>query len=180
MKMKRKHIFLILLVASMIIIAGYFLFQSIFNPPREVVDNQLRLVETAISENEDTLAKLAFHEDRLLSVTGDPQLYRLPILVNGRSIYVTVDESGLEEVSKSLALEEIVTKHRRKVKGNYRSGIVAEWRSVLVESSTESRNHLVTAELPAIRKRMKDIRQETANLESRRIYLQEMRAKAGH
>lgn len=180
MKMKRKHLFLIWLVASLMVIAGYFLIQSIVNPSREIVDNQLRRVEAAISENENTLAQLAFHEDRLSSVPGNDQLYRLPILVHGRSIHVTVDESGLDELAKSLALEEIVTKHRRKVKGNYRSGIVAEWRSVLVESSAESRNHLMTAELPAVRKRMEDIRQETATLESRRIYLQEKRAAARH
>jgi hypothetical protein len=71
-------------------------------------------------------------------------------------------------------------KHSRKLIGDYRSGDAAEWKSVLLELSQESKNHLRTTELPAIHKRMEDIRQGTTKLELRRMSLQEKIAKAAH
>ena len=126
------------------------------------------------------LEKLAFHERRLSSAAGNAQLYRLPVLVQGRSTYVTVDTAGLDEVSNSLALEELMRKHHRTLKGDFRSGDAAEWTFVLVEITQASKNHLRTTELPEIHKRMEDIRQESAKLGLTRMSLQEEMAKATH
>ena len=95
-------------------------------------------------------------------------------------MYVTFDASGLNEVSNSLALEDLMIKHHRKLRGDFRSGNAAEWNSVLLEISQESTNHLRTTELPALHKRLEDIRQETTKLESRRMILLEELAKATH
>jgi hypothetical protein len=95
-------------------------------------------------------------------------------------VYVTIDASGLDEVSNSLALEDFMIKHSRKLTGDFRSGEAAEWNSVLVEISQESKNHLRTIELSAIHKRMEDIRQDTTKLELSRMSLQEEIAKATH
>ena len=167
----------ILFVAFAMIPAAYLLIQGIVNPTREPLDDQLRAAEAAIRENEDLLEKLTFHERRLVSIAGDSRLCRLPVLVQGRSMYVTVDASSLDEVSNSLALNDIMIKHR-KLPGAFRSGDAAEWYFALIEICRESKNHLTTVELPAIQKRMEEIRQDKAILESRQTYLREKIAKA--
>ena len=179
-KMNRKILFLILFAACTVIPGAYFLIQCAIHPSPEVLTDQMRQVEAAISENEDVLEKLAVQERRLSSVAGNLQLYRLPVLVQGKSVYVTIDTSGLNEVSNSLALEDLMIKHSRKLIGDYRSGDAAEWKSVLLEISQGSKNHLRTTELPALHKRMEEIRQETTKLELRRMSLQEKIAKAAH
>ena len=71
-------------------------------------------------------------------------------------------------------------KHHRKLRGDFRSGNTAEWNSVLLEISQESKNHLRTAELPALHKRMEEIRQETTKLELEHMSLLVKIAKATH
>ena len=178
--MNRKILLLILFAACTVIPVTYSLIQFAMNPSPELLNDQMRQVEAAISENEDVLEKLAVQERRLSSVAGNLQLYRLPVLVQGKSVYVTIDTSGLNEVSNSLALEDLMIKHSRKLIGDYRSGDAAEWKSVLLEISQGSKNHLRTTELPALHKRMEETRQETTKLELRRMSLQEKIAKATH
>jgi len=178
--MNRKILLLILFAACTVIPVTYSLIQFAMNPSPELLNDQMRQVEAAISENEDILEKLAFHERRLSSVAGNSQSYRLPVLVQGKSTYVTFDASELDEVSNSLALEDLMIKHHRKLRGGFRNGNAAEWNSVLLEISQESINHLRTTELPAIQKRMEDIRQETTKLELRRMSLREKIARAAH
>jgi hypothetical protein len=178
--MNRKILFLILFAACTVIPVAYFLILCAINPAPEVLNDQIRQVEAAISENEDILEKLAFHERRLSSVAGNSQSYRLPVLVQGKSMYVTFDASELDEVSNSLALEDLMIKHHRKMRGDFRSGNAAEWNSVLLEISLESKNHLRTTELTALHKRMEEIRQETTKLELRRMSLLEKIAEAAH
>lgn len=179
-KMNRKILFLILIAACTVIPVAYFLILCAINPSPEVLNDQIRQVEAAISENEAILGKLAFHERRLSSAAGNSQSYRLPVLVEGKSTYVTFDASELDEVSNSLALEDLMIKHHRKLKGNFHSGNAAEWNSILLEISQESKNHLRTTELPAIQKRMEEIQQETTKLELRRASLQEKISRVTH
>ena len=179
-KMNRKILFLILFAACTVIPAACFLILCAMNPSPEVLSDQIRQVEAAISENADVLEKLAIHERRLSSVAGNSQSYRLPVLVQGKSTHVTFDASELDEVSNSLALEDLMIKHNRKLRGDFRSGNAAEWNSVLLEISQKSKNHLRTTELPALHKRMEEIRQETTKLELRRLSLLVKIAKATH
>jgi len=178
--MNRKILLFILFAACIVIPVACFLIRFAIHPSPEVLSDQMRQVEAAISENEDVLEKLAVHDRRLSSVAGKSQSYRLPVLVQGRSTYVTVDASEFNEFSNSLALEDLMIKHHRKLRGDFRSGNAAEWNSVLRETSQESKNHLRTTELPALHKRMDEIRQETTKLESRRMSLREKIAKATH
>src|SRR5512139_139079 len=94
-KMNRKILFLILFAACTVIPAACFLILCAVSPSPEVLSDQIRQVEAAISENEDILEKLAFHERRLLSVAGNSQSYRLPVLVEGKSTHITFDASEL-------------------------------------------------------------------------------------
>ncbi len=179
-KMNRKILFLILLAACTVIPVACFLILYAINPSPEVLNDQIRQVEAAISENEDLLGKLAFHERRLSSAAVSAHSYRLPLQVQGKTVYVTIDASGLNEVSNSLALEDLMIKHSRKLIGDFHSGNAAEWNSVLLEISQESKNHLRTTELPAIRKRVEEIRQETSKLQLRRASLQEKISRVTH
>ena len=171
---------LLLLAACAMIPGAYLAIQGVVNPTRERLDHQLRQIEAAIRDNEAALEKLAVHERRLASAADDSQSYRIPVLVQGRSTDVTIDASGLGELSSALALEDLLIKHHRKLKGDFRSGDAAEWNFVLVEITQASKNHLRTTELPEIHKRMEDIRQDTTKLELRRMSLQEKIAKATH
>lgn len=166
-----------LLAACTMIPVAYLLTQSAISPARERLDDQLRQAEAVIRENEALLEKFALHERRLSSTAGNPRLYRLPVLVQGRPMYVTVDATALAEVSNSLALNDILIKHR-KLPGAFRSGDAAEWNSALIEICRESKNHLTTVELPAVQQRMEEIRQDKAILESRQMYLREKIVKA--
>lgn len=156
----------------------YLLIQLILNPSRGLLDDQLRQVEAALREHRDILEKLAYHEHRLSSIAGNSQLYRIPVLVQGRSTYITVDASGLEEVSNSLALEDLLIRHHRKLKGDFRRGDPAQWQAALVAVSREARVNFTQTELPNLRNRMEEIRRATAELEARRISLQGKIAKA--
>jgi len=169
---------LLLLAVCASIALACLLVQLILNPSRGLLDDQLRQVEYAIRENTETLEKLEYHERRLSAAAGNSQSYRIPVLVQGRSIYVTVDASGLEEVSNSLALEGLLIRHHRKLKGDFRSADVAEWHSALVGISREAKDTLVTTDLPGLRNRKEEIRQATAELEARRMSLQGKIAKA--
>lgn len=160
--------------------AAYLLGQAITNPSRELLDRQLRQVEAAIGEHRDILEKLAYHESRLSAAAGNSLSYRIPVLVQGRSSYVTVDASGLEEFSNSLALDDLMLRHHRKLKGDFRSGDPAEWQAALVEVSQEARMNLTETELPNLRIRMEEIRQATAELEVRRMSLQAKIAQITH
>ena len=159
---------------------AFLLFQIIVNPSRGLLDDQLKRIEATIRENMETLEKLEYHERRLSAAAGNALSYRLPVLVQGRSSYVTVDASGLEEFSNSLALDDLMLRHHRKLKGDFRSGDAAEWHSVLVSISQEAKDHLTTTELPNLRNRMEEIRQATADLEVRRVSLQGKIAQATH
>lgn len=171
---------LLLLAACAMIPGAYLAIQGVVNPTRERLDHQLRQIEAAIRDNEAALEKLAVHERRLASAADDSQSYRIPVLVQGRSTDVTIDASGLGELSSALALEDLLIKHHRKLKGDFRSGDAAEWNSVLVEISRESKHRLTTTDLPAMRNRMKEIAGATAELETRRMRLREKSARAKH
>ncbi len=176
----RTLFYLTLLVACAIIPAACFLIQHAINPSVGWLEDELRRVEAAIGENEDALEKLAVLERRLSSTDGDSRLYRLPVLVQGRSLYVTLDALAMEEVSQSLALDDLMTKRARKLPGDVRTGDPAKWNIALAEICRESKHHLTAVELPAIHRRMEEVRQDGVILESRRVYLQEKITRATH
>lgn len=171
---------LLLFAVCALIPLAYLLVQLILNPSRGLLDDQLRQVEYAIRENMDALEKLEYHERRLSAAAGNSLSYRIPVLVQGRSIYVTVDASGLEELASSLALEDLLIRHHRKLKGDFRSADVAEWHCALVGISREAEGILMTTDLPGLRNRMDEIRRATAELEVRRMSLQGKIAQVTH
>jgi hypothetical protein len=171
----RWFVFFAVLVA---VPAGYFLILSARNPSSETLTSEIQQSEAAIRDNGIMLKKLDVQAARLKSVAGDEQLYRLPVLIQGRSAYVTLTAAEIEEFSRALALEDLLVRHHV-TKGHFYSSDDADWKAVLIKASEESREHLKRIELPAVRDRMVEIQQETAKLEARRSSLLQKVAKAG-
>ncbi len=162
-----RFIFLILCMTAFAIGGGCLLYRSMQNPSPERLGWDLRRIESMIRENETTVGRLIPHESRLAAAAGDALTYRVPVLIQGRAVHVTMTGKELEEVAKSLALEDLLAGHRE-TKGRFQSGDADEWKTVLLNASAESKEHLKKAELPQIERRIRDLLEERTNLESRR------------
>ena len=110
---------------------------------------------------------LSVHESRLRALAENPRIYRLPILIEGKTLYVTVSESDLDDFSSSLALEDLLMKYKV-TKGGFRSDDPPEWKKVLIQEHWQAKDHLKNVELPAIHKRTDEVDQETYALEVKR------------
>ncbi len=158
--------------------SGYFLIPAVGNPSPEALTLEIRQIDAAIRDNGITLKMLDAHASRLKSVAGDVHSYRLPVLIQGRSAYVTLTAAELDEFSRALALEDLLVRHRV-AKGHFQSPDDAGWKAILVKASKESRDHLERSELLAVQSRMDEIRQETSRLEARRSTILQKVARAG-
>ena len=138
------------------------------NEIRSEVDH----LDKVILDNKKLSGMLRDHEARLLVLAGNPQIYRLPVLIEGKALYVTVSESELDDFSSSLALEDLLVKYKV-TKGRFRSDDPSEWKKVLIRESRQAKDHLRVVELPAIQKRIAEVDQETCTLEAKRNKLLE-------
>jgi len=168
---------LVLFAVMIAIPAGYLLIPSVRNPSPEALTREIGQIEAAIRDNGILMNKLDAHANRLKSVAGDSQLYRLPVLIQGRSTYITLTAAELDEFSQALALEDLLIRHRV-TKGHFQSSSVDEWKAVLAKGSDESRDHLEKTELLAVQNRMDEIQQETSKLEARLSILLQKVARA--
>jgi hypothetical protein len=108
----------------------------------------------------------------LRAVADDPKACRLPLLIEGKVVYTTVDDAELEDFSQSLSLEDLLIRHKV-TKGRFRSDDPAEWKRILMEECRKAREHLHLVELPAIKNRIDEQDQETRRFEARRNKLYE-------
>jgi arsenate reductase-like glutaredoxin family protein len=138
------------------------------NEIRSEVDH----LDKVILDNKKLSGMLRDHEARLLVLAENPQIYRLPVLIEGKALYVTVSESELDDFSSSLALEDLLVKYKV-TKGRFRSDDPSEWKKVLIRESRQAKDHLRVVELPAIQKRIAEVDQETCTLEAKRNKLLE-------
>ncbi len=84
------------------------------------ISSEIDRLDKVIRENRKLSGMLRDHESRLQALTENPRIYRLPILIEGKALYVTVNESELDDFSSALALEDLLTKHKV-TKGRFRS-----------------------------------------------------------
>jgi arsenate reductase-like glutaredoxin family protein len=138
------------------------------NEIRSEVDH----LDKVILDNKKLSGMLRDHEARLLALAENPQIYRLPVLIEGKALFVTVSESELDDFSSSLALEDLLVKYKV-TKGRFRSDDPSEWKKVLIRESRQAKDHLRVVELPAIQKRTSEVDQETYALEAKRSKLLE-------
>ena len=136
------------------------------------INSEIAQLDRLIQDNDRLIQLLRGHETRLRAVADDPKAYRLPLLIEGKVVYTTVDDAELEDFSLSLALEDLLIRHKV-TKGRFRSDDPAEWKRILMEECKKAREHLQLVELPAIKNRIDEQDQETRSLESRRNKLYE-------
>ncbi len=158
--------------------SGYFLIPAVGNPSPEALTLEIRQIDAAIRDNGIVLKMLEAHASRLKAAAGDLHSYRLPVIIQGRSVYVTLTAAELDEFSRALALEDLLARHRV-TKGHFQSSDDAEWKAVLVKASEGARDHLESTELPAVQNRMDEVQRETSKLESRRSTILQKVARAG-
>ena len=131
------------------------------------ITGEIAQLDRLIQDNNRLIQRLRSHETRLRAVADDPKTNRLPLLIEGKVVYTTVDDTELEDFSLSLALEDLLIRYKV-TKGRFRSDDPAEWKRILMEESRKAREHLQLVELPAIRNRIDEQDQETRRLEARR------------
>jgi hypothetical protein len=136
------------------------------------IRSEIDHLDKVILDNKKLSGMLRDHQARLLALAENPGIYRLPVLIEGKALYVTVSESELGDFSSSLALEDLLVKYKV-TKGRFRSDDPSEWKKVLIRESRQAKDHLRDVELPAIQKRTAEVDQETCALEAKRNKLLE-------
>jgi len=136
------------------------------------IRSEIDHLDKVILDNKKLSGMLKDHQARLLALAENPGIYRLPVLIEGKALYVTVSESELDDFSSSLALEDLLVKYKV-TKGRFRSDDPSEWKKVLIRESRQAKDHLRDAELPTIHRRIEEVDQETSALEAKRNELYE-------
>ncbi len=136
------------------------------------VRGQIAQLDDVILESRIVLRLLREHVRRLIANAEDPRTYRVSVLVNRREVFVTLDQSGLENISNSLALRDLLKKYRS-MKGIFRSHDPADWKRILIRSSIKAKDHLRSVEIPAVEKRMGEVEKKISALEDERFALHE-------
>lgn len=152
---------------------------SIRSQTREEMRKEMNEIRSEIDhldkvtlDNKKLSGMLRDHQARLLALAENPGIYRFPVLIEGKALYVTVGESELDDFSSSLALEDLLVKYKV-TKGRFRSDDPSEWKKVLIRESRQAKDHLRDAELPTIHRRIEEVDQETSALEAKRNELYE-------
>ncbi len=136
------------------------------------ISDQIEKLDYVIFDNIKLTEKLKMHESRLRAVKINPKIYRIPLLIEGRSIYTSADELEIDEMSYSLALEDLLEMHHPG-KGKFRSDDPSVWKNLLIAHSQGALDHLSNVKLPAIQKRIDELEKENIALESKKRKLLE-------
>lgn len=91
------------------------------------INSEIAQLDRMIQDNKRLIQLLRGHETRSGAIAADPKAYRLPLLIEGKVVYTTVDDAELKDFSLSLALEDILIPHKV-TKGGFRSDDPAEWK----------------------------------------------------
>jgi len=129
--------------------------------------SQIVKLDDVICDNIKLTQKLKINESRLRAVKINPKIYRIPILIEGRSICISADELEIDEMSSSLALEDLLEMHHPG-KGKFRSDDPSVWKEILIKHSKGALDHLSNVELPAIQRRLDEIETENIALGSKK------------
>ena len=136
------------------------------------ISSQIVKLDDVICDNIKLTQKLKIHESRLRAVKINSKIYRIPLLIEGRSVYASADELEIDEMSYSLAFEDLLEMHHPG-KGKFKSDDPSVWKNLLIEHSKGALDHLSNVELPAIQKRLDEIEKENIALESKKRKLLE-------
>jgi len=169
MQMDSNRFAAILVIFLLFAIPASSLSQSVEDMKKEMnsINNEIAQLDRMIQDNGRLIQMLKGHETRLRAVADDPKANRLPLLIEGKVVYTTVDDAELEDFSLSLALEDLLIRYKV-TKGRFRSDDPAEWKRILLEESKKAREHIQLVELPAIKNRIDELEPETRRLEAKR------------
>jgi hypothetical protein len=172
--MKMIWVLLLGIICLLLIVPFSIPSQTVNDMTKEMsaIGGDIDRIDRMISENKATSRLLQDQEKRLRAVLEDPQLYRLPVLIEGKALYVTLNDSDLDDFSNSLVLDDLLTKYKV-TKGRFRSDDPKEWKQILIREGLQAKDHLRDVEIPAIQKRIGEIDRETASLEVKRVKLSE-------
>ena len=143
------------------------------------ISSKIAMLDDVIFDNIKLTQKLKLHESRLRAVKIKPKIYRIPLLIEGRSIYTSADELEIDEMSYSLAFEDLLEMHHPG-KGRFKSDDPSVWKEIIIKHSKGALEHLSDVELPAIQRRIDEIEKENIALESKkRKLLEQIRTLQG-
>jgi hypothetical protein len=131
------------------------------------ISGQMEKLDNVISGNINLISKLKMHESRLRTAKINPQIHRIPVLIEGRSVYTSAYELEIDDLAYSLALEDLLESHHSG-KGKIESDDPSFWKKLLTEQSKEASSHISNVELPAIHKRILELDKENNSLESKK------------
>jgi hypothetical protein len=172
MQMNRYRFAAILVVFLLFVAPASGPTQTVEDMKKEMntINSEIAQMDRLIQDNNRLIQLLRGHETRLRAVADNPKAYRLPLLIEGKVVYTTVDDAELEDFSLSLALEDLLIRYKV-TKGRFRSDDPAEWKRILMEESRKAREHLQLVELPAVKNRIDEQDQETGKLVAKRNML---------
>ena len=137
---------------------------------QEKLFSQIKYLEQIIGNNGQLIQKLKIHEARLKAMGANPTVPRMPVVIAGQAVYMTCEESVMEDLSNALALQDLLKAYHAN-KGGFRSDDPAIWKNYLIKQSTGGREHNLQDELSAIQKRLAALQEEIQTLESNRDIL---------
>jgi len=171
MKTQRVSLVIMLLLLA-VLLTSWISPKESATEERKQISLQIEKIDGFILDNIKLTEKLKIHESRLMAVKINPKIRRIPILIEGRSIYISADELEIEDMAYSLALEDCLHIHHAG-KGTFQSDDHAVWKKIIVKHSHEALDRLSSVELPAIQRRTADIEKENMALESKKRKLLE-------
>jgi hypothetical protein len=136
------------------------------------ISSQIERLDDVIFDNIRLTQQLKMHESRLKAVKMKPKIYRIPLLIEGRSIYTSADELEIDEMSYSLAFEDLLEMHHPG-KGKFKSDDPSAWKEIIIKHSKGALDHLSDVELPAIQRRVDEIEKENIAVGSKKRKLLE-------
>lgn len=158
-------IFISLLLALAIFIQ--MLSQRDINGEIAGVSHEMDRLDQMILEDKKVSQILREHEARLNRLAENPEIYYLPAFIEGKELYMIMNDADLNNLSASLALKDLLVKYPA-TKGGFYSGDPQEWKKVLINSGLRAKGYVKDAEIPAIRKRIVEVDQETHKLQTER------------
>lgn len=158
---------IILLFLSTVLLASWMLPKESATEEMKQLSVQIGKLDHFILDNIKLIEKLKIHESRLKSVKINPKIHRLPLFIEGRSIYASADEFEIDDMSYSLALEDLLQIHHAG-KGTFQSDDPTVWKEIIIKHSKGALDHLSNVELPAIQRRLNEIETENSALWSKK------------
>jgi hypothetical protein len=171
MNIKRGLLIIIIFFTGMCLVSCKSQKETVIAEMKQI-SSKIERLDDVIFDNIKLTQKLKMHESRLRAVKINPKIYRIPLLIEGRSIYTSADELEIDEMSYSLAFEDLLEMHHPG-KGKFKSDDPSVWKEIIIKHSKGALEHLSDVELPAIQKRIDEIEKENIVIGSKKRKLLE-------